>query len=37
MSLGKQKLKAACPNDKLEFKLISSPVLAAKTANVIDS
>ena len=37
MSLGKQKLRAACPKDKLEFKLISSPVMAAKKTNVIDS
>ena len=37
MSLGKQKLRAAWPNDKLEFELISSPVMAAKKTNVIDS
>ena len=37
MSLGKQKLRAACPKDKLQFKLISSPVMAAKKTNVIDS
>ena len=39
MSQGKQKLSDACPKDKLEFKLISSPVMAAKIKknNVIDS
>ena len=35
MSLGKQKLRAACPKVKLEFKLISNPFFLLQKTNVI--